>query len=166
MVVCFASAFVSESDLGLSSTFGTDSLNILLIYGVIVIRVLPATSTSEVELKLDHWVFLRDTTFYLVQLGIIQVFLYLRIFNWWAGLVIISLYLVYVYVQRKTTELKKKIYELAKQDDEEDYYEGNEEQRMIKRRDSSSNLLEEGFINHDDEILRKKLMRIDAVLAI
>lgn len=37
---------------------------------------------------------------------------------------------------------------------------------MIKRRDSSTNLYEEGFINHDDEILRKKLMRIDAVLAI
>lgn len=160
LFLCLFSVFDTRTNFAVATMLGSDSINILFVFGLILFRQTCAESL------IDHWLYLRDLLYYLIGVILLATFYMLGSLTWYFAFILVGYYIVFYAIQSKNDAVKEAVYILLgfKQDD--DSFNADEHFQFKKRRDSISYLKENEYIDRGDQTLQKKLNRTEAILKI
>lgn len=115
-------------------SLGIDMYNIGLLYGIILLKVTLAKKKSLLEGRyLDGWLFLRDLSYYILGLGGLICFLYLKDIYWWMSLILFVYSIVFFIVIIKNEIIKNKIYRFIGLTHEDDSFNADDLIKQKKR---------------------------------
>jgi Ca2+/Na+ antiporter len=159
LFLCLFSVFDTKSNFAVASMLGSDSINILFVFGVILYR-------QRDECVIDNWLYIRDSLYYLIGVILLATFYMLESLTWYFAFILVGYYFIFYAIQSKNDSVKEAVYILLgfKQDD--DSFNAEEHYNYKKRRDSITYLKESDYIDRGDQTLQKKLNRTEAILKI
>jgi len=95
--------FVFESDVGFGTIIGSAVFNILFVIG------LCAYFSGFKELQLTWFPLVRDSSFYILSLGVLMAVIYDREVAWYDAVIMTLLYVVYVLLMVKNEKIKERV---------------------------------------------------------
>jgi len=98
--------FVAKGDVGIGTIVGSAVFNILVIIGLCALL-------CDKPTQLSWWPLLRDSSYYLVSIGILIVTMLDSEIHWWEAGIMLLFYLGYIVVMKFNTTLQAKVAKLG-----------------------------------------------------
>ncbi|CAG9313708.1 unnamed protein product [Blepharisma stoltei] len=133
--ICFMSTFITNGTIGFSTIIGSGAFNAILLVGI-------CAMSAKSVFELQWWQVVRDFMFNIVLLSLLLLFWSNLFIDWYEGIVLILVYLLYAYFMKYNGPIErfvKKNLNLPYEGDEVDF-KPLPEKAFIVRRDSVSDL--------------------------
>jgi len=144
--------------------FATDMVNICLIFGsILLFAILPKKKEGS---DVDGWLLLRDTLYYIIGVVIFIAFVYFDMVAWWSGILMLLYWLIHLIILSYNEYIRDQVYLMVGLKHEDDSFNAEEQAKQVKRRNSLTELKCKNLIDKTDEQLKKKIMRMDALLRV
>ncbi|CAG9322684.1 unnamed protein product [Blepharisma stoltei] len=98
--ICFMSTFAASSTIGFSTIIGSGAFNAILLVGI-------CAMSAKSVFELQWWQVARDFMFNMVLLGLLVLFWSNLFIDWYEGLVLILVYILYVYFMKFNGTIEK-----------------------------------------------------------
>jgi len=144
--------------------FATDMVNICLIFGsILLFAILPKKKEGS---DVDGWLLLRDTLYYIIGVVVFIAFVYFDMVAWWSGILMLLYWLIHLIILSYNEYIRDQVYLMVGLKHEDDSFNAEEQAKQVKRRNSLTELKCKNLIDKTDEQLKKKIMRMDALLRV